>query len=90
VEALLHEESAENKLLIFNRYNKKERFGKEMPHRAIGVVYDPDQEKYSNYVPTILNARYDAFVYIDESKALHPLHLHPDLSKTPETYPFEY
>ena len=90
IEALLHNESADNKLLIFDRYNKKERFGKEMPHRAIGVVYDPAHEKYGNYVPTILNARYDAFIYIDETKALHPLHLHPDLNKTPETYPFEY
>ena len=90
IEALLHNESADNKLLIFDRYNKKERFGKEMPHRAIGVVYDPAHEKYGNYVPTILNARYDAFIYIDETKALHPLHLHPDPNKTPETYPFEY
>ena len=90
IEALLHNESADNKLLIFDRYNKKERFGNEMPHRAIGVVYNPAHEKYGNYVPTILNARYDAFIYIDETKALHPLHLHPDLKKTPDTYPFEY
>jgi erythromycin esterase-like protein len=90
VERLLHDESAKNKLLVFDQYNKKERFGKVMPHRAIGVVYDPDHEKYGNYVPTILNARYDAFIYLDQTKALHPLHLHPDPEKTPDTYPFEY
>jgi erythromycin esterase len=91
IEAILHGESADDKLLIFDRHNKKERFGKEMPHRAIGVVYDSVYERVRNYVPTILNARYDAFIYIDETKALHPLqHLHPDLKKTPETYPFEY
>lgn len=90
IEAVLHGESADNKLLIFDRHNKKERFGKQMQHRAIGVVYDPAHEQYRNYVPTILNARYDAFIYIDETKALHPLHLYPDLSKTPGTYPFEY
>lgn len=90
VEQLLHSESAENKLLIFDSNNKKERFGKVMPHRAIGVVYNPEQEKYGNYVPTVLNSRYDAFIYIDKSNALHPLHLAPDGHKMPETYPFTY
>jgi erythromycin esterase-like protein len=90
VEALLHAESPRTRLLVFDRHNKKERFGKEMPHRAIGVVYEPGLERYHNYVPTILNARYDAFIYIDETKALHPLHLHPDPAKSPDTYPFEF
>ncbi|GAB3180317.1 erythromycin esterase family protein [Telluribacter humicola] len=88
VEELLHNESAEDKLLIFNRYNEKERFSKEMPHRAIGVVYNPEYESYGNYVPTVLNARYDAFIYIDTTEALHPLRQPVDESLTPETYPF--
>ncbi|WP_423147816.1 erythromycin esterase family protein [Rubrolithibacter danxiaensis] len=90
VEEILHNESAEDKLLIFNRNNKNERFRKIMPHRAIGVVYNPAHEKYGNYVPTVLNSRYDAFVYIDKTKALHPLHMRPEGHKVPETYPFEY
>jgi len=90
VEELLHKESTANRLLLFNRHNKKERFGKMMPHRAIGVVYDPAQERYGNYVPTVLNARYDAFIYIDESIALHPLHLKPNGHQIPESYPFAY
>jgi hypothetical protein len=40
-------------------------------------------------VPTKLNQRYDAFIYVDKTHALWPLHLKehpaPDL---PETYPF--
>ncbi len=90
IEAILHDESAENKLLIFDRHNKKGRFKNSIPHRAIGVVYNPGNERYGNYVPTILNARYDIFMYIDVSKALHPLHLQPDTYKIPETYPFNY
>ena len=43
--------------------------------RAIGVVYNPQYEKYGNYVPTILPLRYDAFLFIDETHALHPLHM---------------
>jgi erythromycin esterase-like protein len=61
-----------------------------MPHRAIGVVYHPEREKHGNYVPTILGSRYDAFIYLDETQALHPLHLKPDGHKTPETFPFNY
>jgi erythromycin esterase-like protein len=57
-------------------------------HRAIGVVYNPEYEKYGNYVPSILPLLYDAFIYIDHTHALHPLHIEPDGHQIPETYPF--
>lgn len=88
VEALLHEEGAENKLLIFDPNNEKERFRRPMGHRAIGVVYHPDRERYGNYVPTMLARRYDAFLYLDRTQALHPLQLQPDGHLVPEGYPF--
>ncbi|HEV7349330.1 erythromycin esterase family protein [Telluribacter sp.] len=87
VEELLHNESAEDRLLIFDRYNPKERFSKVMPHRAIGVVYNPEYESYGNYVPTVLNARYDAFIFLDTTTALHPLRLQTDQELTPGTFP---
>lgn len=90
IEEVLHNESDGNRLLIFDRNNKKERFGETLPHRAIGVVYHPERERFGNYVPTVLNARYDAFIYIDQSRALHPLHIKPDGHKIPETFPFEF
>jgi len=57
-------------------------------HRAIGVVYDPHRERWGNYVPTVLPRRYDAFIYLDETRALDPLHVveHAD-GEVPETYP---
>jgi len=90
IEEILHEESNEDKLLIFDSANQNEWFSKMLPHRAIGVVYNPAYEKYGNYVPTKLNSRYDAFIYIDQTKALHPLHIQPDGHKVPETFPFEF
>jgi erythromycin esterase len=57
-------------------------------HRAIGVVYNPEYESYGNYVPTIMPLRYDAFIYADETSALHPLHISPNGNEVPETYPF--
>lgn len=56
--------------------------------RAVGVVYHPERE-YGNYVPTALSRRYDAFLYIDETTALKPFHLHPEADPDfPETYPY--
>ena len=59
-----------------------------LPHRAIGVVYDPDFERWGNYVPTLVPRRYDAFLYLDETHALDALHfpVHAD-GEVPETYP---
>jgi erythromycin esterase len=89
IEDRLHSESAENKLIIFNEQNRK-KFDQETPHRAIGVVYNPRQERHRNYVPTILSSRYDAFLYLDRTRALNPLHLTVDGTRVPETYPFEF
>jgi len=45
-------------------------------------------EHYGNYVPSVLSKRYDAFIYLDETKALHPLHIEPHGHEMPDTYPF--
>lgn len=88
-EYLLHKAGEENKLLIMDDF-RANMLLMEYPvgHRAVGVVYNPDLEQYGNYVPTILPRRYDAFIYLDETMALHPLKIWPDLQQIPETYPF--
>jgi erythromycin esterase-like protein len=43
------------------------------PHRAIGVVFRPEDEPRANYVPTRLADRYDAFVFLPLTQALEPL-----------------
>jgi erythromycin esterase len=87
-EQQLHNESTDNRLLIFDR--DADIREKQVPHRAIGVVYNPESERHSNYVPTVINRRYDAFIYLDQTKALHALHLKPDGHLLPETYPFNF
>jgi erythromycin esterase len=64
-------------MLIFNQERYSDDFHQVRGHRAIGVVCQPDLESYGNYVPTILQKRYDAFLYIDKTEALHPLHIEP-------------
>lgn len=90
VEYLLHRENAQNRYLLFNSEDIRRRYDEAIRHRAIGVVYNPYREKFGNYVPSVMADRYDAFVYLDETTALHPLHLKPHSEKTPDTYPFNF
>jgi erythromycin esterase-like protein len=88
IEGLLHHQSSENRYML-----SAEDAGKDLPtdrirQRAIGVVYDPENELLGNYVPSLLPRRYDALIYLDQTIAVHPLHLAPHDEKMPETYPF--
>jgi erythromycin esterase-like protein len=87
-EDVLHRSSATNKLLLLDACRQAEQFNVARGHRAIGVVYHPEYEHLGNYVPTVLPRRYDAFCFLDETRALHPLHLHPALQMIPETFPW--
>ncbi len=85
---LHHAKGPKNKLLMLYKLKSNDFVGKHIGHRAIGVVYHPEYEQYGNYVPSILPMRYDAFIFIDSTKALHPLHIKPDGQQVPETFPF--
>lgn len=71
-EELLHRVGAGDKLLMFHKEEKTLLDEVVIGHRAIGVVYHPEQER-GNYVPTVISQRYDAFIYLDQTKALLPL-----------------
>jgi erythromycin esterase-like protein len=86
IETALHDIVAGNGYFVFDEETDK-LFNQRIGHRAIGVVYHPERERFGNYVPTIMNRRYDAFIFIDETQALHALHLQAD-RQIPETYPF--
>jgi erythromycin esterase-like protein len=87
-EAVLHGGGGSDKLLIMNELDTALSGGSRIGHRAIGVVYRPEHEQYGNYVPSILGQRYDAFLYIDRTAALHPLKVAPERRSIPDTYPF--
>jgi len=90
-ESLLHAAGRENKLLLMDDFGSNDMMMENhIGHRAVGVVYDPQREQYGNYVPTILPLRYDAFIYLDQTSALHPLFIDFDKQQIPETYPFGF
>jgi erythromycin esterase len=88
LEEILHLTAPRNALFVFPAGDARpDLLTAVLPHRAIGVVYRPERERWSNYVPTVLGDRYDAFLFFDESHALRPLHtLRVDMHE-PETYP---
>lgn len=71
LEELLHRIGPEDKLLLMGE-DSPAADSLQLGHRAIGVVYHPERER-GNYVPTLIGKRYDAFIYIDRTKALSPL-----------------
>ncbi|HEX6270647.1 MAG TPA: erythromycin esterase family protein [Anaerolineales bacterium] len=87
-EDVIHQAGEGDQLLIFDNNKVSDEFRRPRGHRAIGVVYQPEFESHGNYVPTVLPKRYDAFLFIDETEALHPLHIEPEEAKPPDTYPW--
>jgi erythromycin esterase-like protein len=73
VEALLHDAVPEATALFVVPQAAHGWLVRELPHRAVGVVYRPHAERWGNYVPTVLGRRYDAFCWFDQSRALTPL-----------------
>ncbi|GAB4517454.1 MAG: hypothetical protein OHK0046_24050 [Anaerolineae bacterium] len=88
-DGLFHEAlDGKNALVIF-QHTEDDAFQHIRPQRAIGVVYHPQYESRGNYIPTSLANRYDVLLYIDETRALHPLHVQEEAHmEPPETYPW--
>ena len=72
LEHLLMQAEPDNFWVDLNQDDVAAFFADRYPHRAIGVTYNPADER-SNYVPTFLAQRYNAFVFIAETGILHPL-----------------
>ncbi|HLG03993.1 MAG TPA: erythromycin esterase family protein [Bacteroidia bacterium] len=87
-EKLLHDTGKKNMLLLSRDLAKEKVFQKKFDHRAIGVVYNPEFERYGNYVPSLIPERYEAFIFLDETMGLHPLQVKDNPDQIPETYPW--
>jgi len=87
-EYMLAQSDIQNGYLLLRDFKNSGLFNDQIDHRAIGVVYLPQQEKSGNYVPSIMPSRYDAFVFFKLTKALQAIHIPPAGHQMPETYPF--
>ncbi len=88
-EDVLHRASGADALLLFDdAWNTSDALAVR-GHRAIGVVYHPERERFGNYVPTVLPRRYDALLHFERAEALRPLAGVPvdERGEVPETFP---
>lgn len=65
----------------------REAINVNIGHRAIGVVYNPRYERRGQYVPTHLADRYDAFIFLDDTHAVHPLGIAADEHEEAQAWP---
>ena len=89
-EDLLHRALGRDAVLVFGGERRGPWLSSRLGHRAVGVVYHPARES-GNYVPTVMGARYDALVWLEETAGLHPLHhearpREPELETEPTGY----
>ncbi|RIJ42800.1 erythromycin esterase family protein [Pontibacter oryzae] len=89
-EEMLHSISTDDKIILSKDIKHLPGLQERIGHRAIGVVYDPKFEMFGNYVPTVIPDRYDAFIYFDETEAVHPLRMKSRGAKEPDLYPWNY
>ncbi|TGE29940.1 erythromycin esterase family protein [Hymenobacter metallicola] len=86
-EDLLHAVGPADKLVLSQDLRDNPYFKRRLGHRAIGVVYNPRTERFGNYVPSVIPQRYDAFIYLDKTTALHPLETPVKANEPPDLYP---
>jgi erythromycin esterase len=72
-EDIAHRTAIPRFLVLFDDPRNFEPILFPIGHRAIGVVYQPERERFGNYVHSVVPRRYDAFVHLDETRALRPV-----------------
>ena len=72
-EAVMYAISQEPVWLDFSAAEATEDFPHRIPHRAVGVVYNPANDARQNYVGTQMTERYDAFIFLPYTNALNPI-----------------
>lgn len=72
-EQILNATGYDQLYMVFNNEELNSALNRTIPHRAIGVTYQPEQESEGNYVNTILPERYNAFIFINRTSILNAL-----------------
>jgi erythromycin esterase-like protein len=86
-EYLLGEMGPDDKMILSKDIRGQKALKRPIGHRAIGVVYDPRSEHLGNYVPSVIPNRYDAFLYLHRTQALHPIPVSRTPNEPPDLYP---
>ncbi len=66
----------------------REALSEPLLERAIGVIYRPQTERQSHYSLAVLAEQFDAYVWIEETRAVTPLPAGRSSEREDDTYPF--
>jgi erythromycin esterase-like protein len=75
-EDVLHSHHVGNAIVLTRALRTTAGLNGYFATRAVGAVYQPQTDAYSSYTNSIMSRRYDAFIYLDTTRALHPLPVH--------------
>ena len=84
---LHHQLQGDNAVLLSIELRDHPQLRQLVDHRAVGVVYRPQSKQLGNYVPSLISERYDAFLFLDRTQALHPLPTAPQPNMPPDLCP---
>jgi len=71
-EQKMHQLNSDNKIIICRELKDKPAMLRWMSHIGIGVIYHP-YDKTGIYSLSVIPNRYDAFIFFDQTHALHPI-----------------
>jgi len=88
-EALFHEAGLERSLLLMRGDHRVAGLGRPRLERAIGLIYQPDEEQASHYLQSSLAVEFDAVLHFDRTRAVEPLERSAlwQKAEVPETLP---
>jgi erythromycin esterase-like protein len=86
-EDVLHQQFAGNSIIFSNAIRSIKGLNGYFYTRAIGAIYQPATDAYSVYTASIMHRRYDAFIYLDRTSALHALPVKTNYRQSPYLYP---
>lgn len=75
----------QSRLLQMNKIMAKKSFFSTIDQREIGVVYDPEHERFANYFPPIFPQRNDKFIFTDNTNELHSINIEVKENQISET-----
>jgi erythromycin esterase len=86
-EDLLHSQYGDSRLVMCSAFRNDKALNGYYATRAVGAIYRPASDAYSSYTSSVMSRRYDAFIYLDKTEAVHPLPVMLNRSQVPYTFP---
>jgi erythromycin esterase-like protein len=86
-EDALHTQGGYDRIIFSNTLRNTKGLNSYFYTRAVGAIYQPATDAYSVYTSSLMHRRYNAFIYLEKTSALHPISVKTDYRQAPFLYP---